>query len=108
MNWVTILWSMNTAACLTLAGIHLLIWVRARQQWGHLLFSICSLAVAAIAVCEWLVMHAIDFESCNTAMWWAQVALWAMFVSLVGFARYYLRAGWPWLAWTVVGLRTFV
>ena len=108
MNGVTVLWSMNAAACLTLAGIHLLVWSRAREKWGHLLFSTCAVAVVGVAVCEWLIIHAADVESMGRSLWWAQVAVWGVFVSLVGFTRSYLRAGQPWLAWAVVGARTVV
>ena len=34
-------------------------------------------------------------------------ALFFLFVSIIWFVRIYLRAGRPWLAWTITGLRTF-
>jgi len=30
MNWITVLWSMIAAACLSLAAAHLLVWLRLR------------------------------------------------------------------------------
>jgi len=41
-----------------------------------------------------------------TALRWLHVPAWALLVSLVGFVRFYLRAGRPWLAWSFFGLRT--
>ena len=38
MSWITIVWSMNAAACLTLAGIYLLVWCKQRENWVHLYF----------------------------------------------------------------------
>ena len=40
------------------------------------------------------------------ALRWAHVPVWVVVVSLVAFARIYLRAGRLWLAWTVFGVRT--
>jgi two-component system, LuxR family, sensor kinase FixL len=41
-----------------------------------------------------------------TVLKWGHVAVWLLIVSLVGFVRVYLKAGRPWLAWMVCGLRT--
>jgi hypothetical protein len=38
MSLVTIIWSMIASACLTLAGIHFLLWCRSRTAWTNLLF----------------------------------------------------------------------
>src|SRR5437667_8785490 len=50
MNWITIVWSMNAAACLTLAGIFFVAWCKQRDSWGHLIFSCIAVAAAGIAV----------------------------------------------------------
>jgi two-component system, LuxR family, sensor kinase FixL len=108
MSWVTIIWSMNAAVCLTLAGIHLFVWLNARTAWGHLLFSCSAVGVAAVAACELLLIRADAVDQLGTVMRWSHVPLWVMFVSVVWFARIHLHAGRPWLAWAVVGMRTLV
>ena len=35
MSWVTVIWSMIAAACLTLAGMHLIIWLEATEGVGQ-------------------------------------------------------------------------
>ena len=43
MSWITALWSMNSAACLTLAAFYSAVWCKQRQNrvflltflWGH-------------------------------------------------------------------------
>jgi two-component system sensor kinase FixL len=42
-----------------------------------------------------------------TALRWLHFAAWVIIVSLIGFVLFYMRAGRPWLAWTVCTLRTF-
>jgi len=108
MSWITVVWSMNAAACLTLAAFYCVVWLRQRENWVHLLFSSSAVAVAAIAGFELAMMHAQTVGQYEALLRWIHVPTWALTVSLVGFVRLYLRAGRPWLAWTICGLRTVV
>jgi two-component system sensor kinase FixL len=107
MNWVTIIWSMVASACLTLAAMHLLVWLKKRAVWANLVFSLMAAATAALAFCELWMMQAETPGQFATALRWLHVPAWAIIVALVGFVQLQLRAGRPWLAWTVCGLRTF-
>jgi len=106
VSWVTVVWSMAASACLTLAAVHLLVWSRRRAAWADLLFSLASAGTGAFAGCELWMMRSQTPEEYGTALRWLMAAAWLITVSLVGFARVYLRAGRLWLAWTVVGART--
>jgi two-component system sensor kinase FixL len=106
MSWVTIIWSMSAAACVTLAAIHLLVWQQGRDRSGHLYFALGALAAAATAACELMLMRAGSVEVYGAVLWWAHLPVWVLVVSVVGFMRSYLRAGRPWLAWSVVAART--
>jgi len=106
MSWVTVIWSMAASACLTLAAMHLLIWTRRRAAWANLLFSLASVATAAYAVCELWMMRSRTPAEFALALRWLHVPTWVLIVSLVAFARVYLRAGRLWLAWAVFGART--
>lgn len=97
---------MIAAACLTLAGVHVLVWARQQAARGNLLFSLSAAATAAMAGCELWMMRAQTPEEFGAAVRWMHVPVWVMILSLVGFVRVYLRAGRPWLAWTVSGVRT--
>jgi hypothetical protein len=106
MNWVTIIWSMVASACLTLAAVHGLVWWRQREALSNLLFSLTAAATAVQAGTElWAIVAKTPAEF-GRALWWAHLPFWLVIVSLVGFVRLYLRAGRPWLAGTVCGLRT--
>ena len=106
MNLVTVIWSMIASACLTLAAMHLLVWFRKRTAWANLLFALTAVATAGMAACEVGTMHAQTPEEFGLFLRWFHVPGWLMIVTLVGFVRLYQRAGRPWLAWTVCGLRT--
>jgi PAS domain S-box-containing protein len=108
MSWITIVWSMNAAACLTLAGISLVVWCKQRESWVHLVFSASAVAAAAIAAFELAMMHCETVGQYEALVRWIHVPTWVLIISFVSFVRLYLHAGRPWLAWTICGLRTVV
>jgi two-component system sensor kinase FixL len=108
MSWITVAWSMNAAACLTLAGIYLLVWCKQREGWAHLVFSFTAVAAATIAAFELAMMHAETVGRYEALVRWIHVPVWVLIVSFVSFVRLYLHAGRPWLAWSICGLRTLV
>jgi len=108
MSWITILWSMIAAACLTLAAFYCVVWLKQRENWVHLLFSSSAVAAAAIGGFELAMMHAQTVRQYEVLVRWIHVPTWVLIVSLVGFVRLYLRAGRRWLAWTICALRTLV
>ena len=107
ISLVTVIWSMMASACLMLAGIQLLVWCKTRNAWPNLLFSLTAVSTAAFAFCELWMMRARTPAELASTLKWAHVPVWLVLVSLVGFVRLVLKAGRPWLAWTVCGLRTF-
>ncbi len=106
MSLITILWSMSAAACLTLAAINFMVWFKDRKALANLLFSLFATGTATFAFCELRMMRAATPAEFATVLKWAHIAVWLLVVSLVGFVRFYLKAGRPWLAWIVCGLRT--
>src|SRR6266404_162390 len=108
MSWIAIVWSMNAAACLTLAGIYLLVWWKGREGWVHLLFSCSAAAAAAVAVFELAMMRTETTAQYAALLRWVSLPVSVLVISLVVFVRLYLRAGRPWLAWSICGLRTIV
>jgi two-component system, LuxR family, sensor kinase FixL len=106
MSWVEIIWSMTAGTCLTLAGVHVLVWLKARDAWLNLLFATSAVAVAVIAGFELTLMHSRSTTHFGTVQRWMHVPFWALPVSLVWFLRLYLRAGRVWLAWAFCGTRT--
>ncbi len=106
MSFVTIIWSMTAAASLMLAVVYLLIWIGQRKQVAHLAFSLMAVGVAAFAGCELAMMYARTPAQYAAIVRWIHVPTWVMVVSFVWFTRTYLRAGRPWVGWTVIGLRT--
>ncbi len=107
MSWVTVIWSMTASACLTLAAIYFLVWSRRRTMWANLLFTLASLSVATYAFCELSMFQAETPAQFATALRWAHVPACVFILSLVGFIRLHLRAGRPWLGWTICALWTF-
>jgi PAS domain S-box-containing protein len=106
MSWITIVWSMNAAACLTLAAIYFVVWCKQRGSWMYLAFSCSAVAGAALTAFELTQLRAHTVEQFSAVLRWTQFPVWMLVVSLVIFVRLYFHAGRPWLAWSVCGLRT--
>ena len=108
MSWITIFWSMNAGACFVLAGVCFVIWCKQRDSWPHLLFSFSAVSAGVIALIERAMLHVQTVEQYGALIRWVHVPVWVLTLSFVAFVRLYLRAGRPWLAWSIYGLRTLV
>src|SRR5260370_40931471 len=95
MSLITIIWSMLSSACLTLAGINLLIWCKNPKARANLVFSLAAVSTAAFAFCEVWMMRAETTTAFATAQKCAARQGWLGALSLVGFVHLYLRAGVP-------------
>jgi two-component system sensor kinase FixL len=108
MSWITVAWSINVGACLTLAAFYCAVWCKQRENWVHLLFSCSALAAAAISAFELGMLNAQTVERYQALVRWIHLPTWLLTVSFVAFVRLYLRAGRRWLAWSIYGLRTLI
>jgi hypothetical protein len=108
MSWITVVWSMNAAACLTLAGVYLLVWSKQSREWANLAFSVTAIAAAAIAAFELAMIRAGTASQYEALIRWIHLPVWVLVVSFVSFVRLYLRAGRARLAWSIYVLRTLI
>lgn len=99
---------MNAGACFTLAAFYAVVWSKQRTNLAYLLFSCTALAGAAISGFELRMLNATTVAQYETLIRWIHVPVWVLTVSFVAFAQHYLRAGRPWLAWSIYALRTLV
>jgi hypothetical protein len=105
MSFVTVVWSMIAAACLTLAVVHFPVWWRNRGAQTTLTFALAAVSTAGIAFCELGMLKASTPHAYATAVRWAHVPIVVLMAALAGFAFHYLDAGRRWLAATAIGLR---
>jgi PAS domain S-box-containing protein len=108
MNWITIAWSMNAAACLTLAAFYFAVWCKQRENWLYLLFFCSAISAAAISAFELCMMNAETVDRYQALVRWIHVPVWGLTICFVAFVRRYLRAGRTWLAWSIYAVRTIV
>src|SRR5438552_5025494 len=106
MSWITVAWSINVGACLTLAAMYLAVWCRERERFVRLLFSCIAAAAALIAAYELQLIRADTPEEYGAILRWRPLSTWVLVLSLVAFTRLYLRAGRLWMALSACGLQT--
>jgi PAS domain S-box-containing protein len=79
MNWVTVIWSMNAAACLTLAAFYGAVWSKQRTKQVYFLLSCSAVAAAMISVFELWMLNATTVEHYEPLMRWMHVPVWVPF-----------------------------
>jgi hypothetical protein len=92
LNWVTVICSAGSGACLTLALIQLFVWWKDRGARANLVFAVLAIAVATPAALESLLMRAQTPEQVGIVVRWLHVPAWVITISLVIFVRLYLKA----------------
>jgi hypothetical protein len=58
MSWITVIWSMSAAVCLSFAAVHLLVALRSRDARANLLFAISAGAAGALNLLELVALRA--------------------------------------------------
>jgi two-component system sensor kinase FixL len=105
MSWLTATWLVIASACLTLAAVHLHVWIRQRQAWVNLAFAVFAVCVSWLGYLELRELHSDTPEEFGRYLWWVHFPVCIGMAGLVAFVRFYFRAGRAWLGWTAVGLR---
>lgn len=105
MTRVTLIWGLVIGACGTMALPHLFIGLRQRRAIPNVLFAICALSVAAIAVGELAIMTAQTTAQIGKAQQWTHVPIFTLTVALVCFVRLHFGTGRWWLGIAACALR---
>jgi hypothetical protein len=108
MSWITIIWSGVAGISLALAGLQLLVWIKSRDGWPYLLFSIAALGGVCMAFVELALMQVQSVAEFLELWRLLHVSIFIILIALAWFVWFYLRAGRLWLAWPVTGLRVLV
>lgn len=98
MNWVILVWGMVAAACLTLALVHLLAWIRNHRAKSSLAFSLAATSVAACAGFELSMMLSPTPEQLNMDLRLASIAIFGMQAGLIAYVWLEFKCGNRWLA----------
>jgi two-component system sensor kinase FixL len=104
MTWITFLWPMVTAACLTMGLIHLWIGLRRKSGAAHLLFAVTAFGVAAFSCLELAMIRADSAAYFLELQRWVDFAGVAVLVSMAAFVWVFFGAGRKWLALGGCGL----
>lgn len=104
MSWTLVIWLMSAGVCITLAAVHLLLWLRDRNAQASLAFSVWTTAVAISALLELAMMHAPTREKYAVLLGATAFPFAVTAIAYIAFIRLYLQAGRRWLMWSVFGI----
>jgi PAS domain S-box-containing protein len=79
MSWITVIWSMNAGACLTLAAFYGAVWSKQREHRVYLLRCCTAVAATVISGFALWVLNATTVEQHQLLMRWMRVPVWAPF-----------------------------
>lgn len=105
MNPIVLLWSALSGACLMLAGLHMMVWLRNRQAWENLLFSITVTGVIGLAVAELATMRATTPDIYAAGVRWAHLSFGLCVACCLGFVHFHFGSGSRKLLGLALGLR---
>jgi two-component system, LuxR family, sensor kinase FixL len=88
-----------------LAGLHLVVWLRNRQAWENLLFSITVGSVVGLAAGELGTMQAVAPDDYAAAMRWAHLSYGICVASCLAFVHLHFGSGSVKLLGLALGLR---
>lgn len=108
VSWITVIWSMISSACLTLAVVHLLAWSGDRRLRANLHFAILAVSFATFAFCELLLMKSATAAEYLRLHQLAHVPMAFTVVFLATFVDRYFGTGRRWLLGTILALRAAV
>ena len=98
MSWVEVAWIAMSAASLTLGVIHLLVWLKQRSHYAHLLFFALAISTTIFGVFELAMMRTQSPAEYAATLRFAHVPLAMVVLSMVWFVHFYFDAGRLWLA----------
>lgn len=101
MNWISIVWPMVAAACLTLGLINLAIGLTTPPRAARFLFFLSAVSAAAFCGAELALMRADTVDDIWPLLHWANVAVAGLVVSLTAFIWVFFGTGNRWLALSV-------
>ncbi|TWI03543.1 PAS domain S-box-containing protein [Luteimonas cucumeris] len=108
MTWVDIIWPALGGVSLALGLLHLLIWLRQRNQPALLMFTLAAGAVSMLAIFELLLMRAQTPQQYAALLRWGHLPVAILAIALVGFVLLHFRAGRAWIGWTACALRVAI
>lgn len=105
MQWVTVIWSAVSGACLMLALMHFAIWCRNRRKWANLGFFIAVLGVLGMAACELVMMYAKSPQVYAEAIRIGHLAYFVVVIGILVFVHHHFGTGKVRLLWLALALR---
>ena len=101
MDWASVIFSVTAGICLSMAVVHFVVWLRAREFPVNLPFSLWATVVASEAILELVMMHAQTPDQYFELLWWVSIPYNLGAFAYFWFVVRYLGAFRRWLLWAI-------
>ena len=108
MNWITIIWPMIAATCFTLAGLHLMIGLKRREELAHLLYATFAAGVACFALFELQMTQAASPDEFGFLQRWIHLPAYVLIVASIWSFHFFFGTGSARFAWGLTGFFAFL
>jgi two-component system sensor kinase FixL len=96
---------MVAATCLTVAGLHAVIWCWDRRVWANFWFAIMALSVIGLVIGEVATMFAASPSEYADAFRWSHMVYGIVVLASLSFVHVYFGTGRRWLYLFAIGMR---
>lgn len=99
MTWIDVTIWMVAAACMTLAAMHLRIWISDRRDRANASFALVAIGVAWFGLCELALVRADSTARYADTLQWTHVPIFMMVAGIASFVAVRMPGGRTWLAY---------
>src|SRR5215468_5190672 len=108
MSWITVVWSMASAVCLTLAALHFAFWLKRRREVAHLLFALSALDEAGSGYIQMMMLKATTVSAYVAGILLSYLPLALLLIAMAWYACKYFGVGRPILAMVITVMWSLV
>ena len=104
MSWLTVIWSICAGLCFMLGLLHLLLWIKNRNNTSYLLSTIMAISAGAGAIIELALLQTTAIQTYSELLQLEVTFIYLLLISLVWLVSIQLDSYQRWLAGVIIAI----
>ena len=104
MSWLTVIWSICAGLCFMLGLLHLLLWIKNRNNTSYLLSTIMAISAGAGAIIELALLQTTAIQTYSELLQLEVTFIYLLLISLVWLVSIQLDSSQRWLAGVIIAI----